>query len=508
MDLKEILEKKISESKVLEYKAAENTLPKDFWRTYSSFGNTSGGTVILGIHQKNENDSLHLLGVNNPDKIITELYNAVNDPNKVSYNLISDENIKKHVIKDKQGIEKEIITVKINEAPIEKKPIYLNRDIRNSYKRQGDGDRKLTEDDIRYFVVNSKSEVDTELLTGYDMDDLNEDSIKRFKSLLIEASEKNRKYEDMDDKDFLTHLGVFKKERSSGIYKLTTGGLIFFGRYNSICDRFPKFQLDYFEKSESNYGVRWDDRVSTGDMLYPDLNMFDFYEIVNDKLNRTTKDEFRLDMKEGKRLPYKHGLQKALREALVNMLMHAYYDAAYPLKVTAYSDYYEFTNPGGMRITESEFIHGGNSNMRNSVIPTLFRRIGAAERAGSGGEIIFDFANKYGLISPELELLGESTTIRIWKIDLKYNIKSLNKNQQLIMDFVIENGEIRKKDAETLGLSNHVFRVTIKSLLEQKYLERYGNSSATKYILYRSSEENYYSYKKYLQEIESEIKKL
>lgn len=105
-----------------------------------------------------------------------------------------------------------------------------------------------------------------------------------------------------------------------------------------------------------------------------------------------------LDESTKMRLPFKSDLLTSVREALVNSLMHAYYDSDTPIRINAYPDYYEFINPGKMRITVDEFIHGGNSNIRNHTMSSIMRRIGISEKAGSGGPRIFDVASKLSLI--------------------------------------------------------------------------------------------------------------
>ena len=122
---------------------------------------------------------------------------------------------------------------------------------------------------------NSHDDIDSELLNNFDETDLNIETVNYYKNLLIELTG-NTKYSTMSLRNFLIEVGVFKKDRTYGTYKLTAGGLLFFGKYNSIISRYPKFQLDYFEKDNS-LSTRWNDRVSTGDMMYPDLNMFDFF---------------------------------------------------------------------------------------------------------------------------------------------------------------------------------------------------------------------------------------
>ena len=63
--------------------------------------------------------------------------------------------------------------------------------------------------------------------------------------------------------------------------------------------------------------------------------------------------------------------------------MHAYYDTKQSIKIVNCEDFIEFYNPGNMRINKEDFIHGGHSKDRNSILSTLFRRVGYSEKAGS-----------------------------------------------------------------------------------------------------------------------------
>lgn len=74
-------------------------------------------------------------------------------------------------------------------------------------------------------------------------------------------------------------------------------------------------------------------------MAYPEMNVYKFLKIVLEKLNLIIKDTFMLEEDSKTRLPYKSDLLTSVREALINALMHAYYDSDKPIKITAYPDY-------------------------------------------------------------------------------------------------------------------------------------------------------------------------
>lgn len=480
----------------IEYKTAKNQLPKSIWETYSAFANTEGGLIILGYDER----SNEWTGVDDPIKLRDDFLNTVNNPSKVSFNVICNKDIIIEEYKDVQ-----IVIIKVNEATYSQKPVYLNSRLDNSYLRLGDGDRLANQSQLKAMITGSQEEVDTELLNNYDLNDLNLKTLDTYKEMLVQKSG-NKKYDKMDYQALLIEIGAYKKDRSNNnLYKMTTGCLLFFGKYQSIRDRFPGFQLDYFEKS-SSLDIRWDDRVSTGDMQYPDLNVFDFLLIVMDKLSLTTKDAFKIDSQSQLRLPFKKDLSESIREALVNSLMHAYYDADFPIKITTYQDYYEFINPGEMRITVPEFILGGTSKIRNTTISTFLRRIGISEKAGSGGPKIFDVAEKYSLRLPEISRKQDRTIVRIWKVDLFNSLSDLEDNEQMILKFIIENGSIaRKQMIQELELGEYQYTKAINALLEQDLIIRLGNGPGTRYELPKNAEERAYAIKKQLKNIEDNI---
>lgn len=117
-------------------------------------------------------------------------------------------------------------------------------------------------------------------------------------------------------------MGLFRIDRNDGRkWKLTLAGLLFLGTEEAILSRIPHFHLDYLNKRGNN--ARWSDRVSSGDLNYQNLNIFKFYSIVLNKLFLTIREPFELDKKAIRKSSAE--LEIIIREALVNMLVHADY---------------------------------------------------------------------------------------------------------------------------------------------------------------------------------------
>lgn len=469
----------------LEYKTATWQLPKSFWETVSSFANTEGGLIVLGVKEDKTNHQYEISGVDDFATVKQEIFNGNNNPNCISSPIINDSDVKIFECFGKTLIEVLIWPEQYNKRPLKAKNI--------AYIRTDDGDRKATDDQLKYFIVEHQREIDTRLLRNFDFDDLNNIDLREYEILL--HSNTNTQYRDLENLAF--NLGVFRRDRTSDdkIKRLTEGGLLFFGKYNSITDRFPHFQLDY-RKYDHDGDTDWSDRVSSGDMNFPELNVFSFYNLVIPKLAAGIPDKYSQD-ESLTRGSYYSDLKIAAKEALVNVLMHAYYDGESSVVIIDKPSYLEFKNPGTMRVSEDSFLRGQESIIRNTQISTLFRKIGISEKAASGGPRILKAASRNHLLPPEITVDHQSntTTIRIWKVDA---VTILSKDleddiERFIVNYVNQHNEFKFSNlySATSGKFGSEARVRkrLNKLIDEDIIVSHGNGKSRTYGIKKTEEQ-------------------
>lgn len=466
--------KTIKERHIIELKKAQNAVPKSFWESYSSFSNTEGGVVVFGVEEgKDENI---ITGVNNPENIVSDLWNQLSNKNKVSYNSLNNDDIIIRTTEDN----KSIILINVKEVAWNKKPVYINDNINRSYIRTGDGDRLINEEQLKIIMRNSSPQVDSLLLNSFSIKDLDPISVSSFKEKVTSRYPANG-YEELNPEDFLIEHGIMRENRSTNKINPTRGGLLFLGKYNSIREIYPSFHMDYFNRRGNN--ERWIDRIATDEPNKFQMNIYNFYNLVNEKLNVLIHNEFKLD--DTNTRIENNQFNEAIREAFVNTLAHADYDLALPsVKIEIFDGWMRFVNPGAMLVSISEFVQGGISKPRNEIIMKSFRLLGASERQGFGGPQIFKSAKSNDYRIPEIYTSLEYTELKLWYIDLIDSYPELSAEERSVYECVIKSpGAISKREIEeSLNLTEYRVRKTLESLLSSEKIERVGNGPSTKYI--------------------------
>ena len=415
MEAKEIIELlKYGEHINLECKKAENQLPKSVWETYSSFANTDGGIILLGVEEKLKeidfNKRFNFVSIQNPQQRIIEFWNTINS-SKVSSNLLMDSDI---------GIcnvnNADIIWIKIPRAEYKYRPVYINENpYKGTFKRNHEGDYHCTEDEVKAMIRDANdSGNDGSLLRGFTVDDIDMNSLHSYR---IEFQNRNPEHvwNGLDDVLFLEKMKCYSLDRETGDKWLTTAGLLMFGKGSSIIDRFDNIRMDYIDKSNLVPGSRWSDRI-TYDGRWEN-NLYSFVRIVMPKLVFGIRQPFKL---KGLIRVDDTPVRKAIREAVINMVIHSDYMVNGLLKVVKTDMGFEFSNPGNLKLSVQRIYEGGHSMARNPRLQTMFRMIGYGDNLGSGFPTILQAWGEEKWRKPDLQENEDlnQVELKLWKISL------------------------------------------------------------------------------------------
>lgn len=155
-----------------------------------------------------------------------------------------------------------------------------------------------------------------------------------------------------------------------------------FGKYESITNPSgaPMYFVDYRERiTTDNPDIRWTHRI------YPDgmweANLYQYYVRVYNRLIQSLPRPFM--MKDGVRQE-ETPAHDAVREALINCIIHQDVNAQRHIIVECTDDSLVFMNQGMMLVSRQQYFEGGRSICRNPILQKMFMMLGRAEKAGSG----------------------------------------------------------------------------------------------------------------------------
>lgn len=373
-DLELLRESVDLECKLAAGRDGQGALPEDFWPTYSSFANTQGGVVVLGVREKQLQFSV--VGITNVAKVRKDLFDALNNRLKVSTNLLTDESVIEITLEGRT-----ILVIEIPRATRKQRPVYLTSNplAGHTYRRLNDGDRPLPDDEVKRMLAEQVEDSrDDRILRGYSFEDLDLETFRAYRQVFANR-DPGHPWNAHEDLEFLRQIGGWRRDRETGEGGLTLAGLLMFGQMASIQDELPNYMLDYQERPEAKTEKRWIDRLTLDGKWSG--NLFDFYRKVYLKLTADLKVPFRLEKGERKD---ETPIHEALREALANVIVHADYSDRASVLVVKRPDMFGFRNPGLMRIPVEIALHGGEPDCRNRTLHKMFRFVGVGEQAGTG----------------------------------------------------------------------------------------------------------------------------
>ena len=284
----------------------------------------------------------------------------------------------------------------------------------------------------------------------------------------------------METIEFLMKIGALKKNRSTEKIESTLGGLLVFGKTESIKEAIPFIHFDYFDKSIISK-ERWNDRV-VYDGTWGEGNLYNFFFTVIQKLYNLIEKNFKIADDNLSRVDHSD-IHIAIREAFVNSIIHADFKIEEPLVVTKYPNYFQFENPGTLRVSKKQFFAGEHSKPRNNAIQEIFRHIKLCERAGTGIPKILKAVKENSLKYPDIEEKKDSVVFIFWDTSYIESIENINETEKKILNLLLTNKTLSNKQIrESLNVTKYESITALNSLMEKAYIEKTGEGAGTKYI--------------------------
>ena len=397
MNAQELLESLtlLDENERIEAKRAQD-VGKSLLETMCAFANEpgmDGGWLLLGVAPDEQAlfPGYAVEGVTDPDKlsadIASQCASVFNMPLRVDIRTESLEG-------------KPVIVVSVPEAAPQAKPIYFKSTglPRGAFRRIGSTDQRCTEDDLEALYASRQHEsFDAGLVAGAELDDLDEKVIADYRAARAEA---NPDAEELRwaDLELLQALNAVRRD-ASGAWKPTVAGLLLFGTAVALRRSFPMTRVDYIRVPGREWVPHPERRFDTVELRAPMFSLLRRIQaaILDDLPKSFGLEEGQLQRSDQPVIPL-----RALREVLVNALMHRSYRAHAPVQVIRYANRLEIRNPG-FSLKSRDHLGEPGSMSRNPHIAAVLHETRFAETKGSGIRAIREAMDKAGLVPPLFE---------------------------------------------------------------------------------------------------------
>ena len=435
------------ESKTVEYK---REYTEDIKYAVVAFANTEGGKIYIGV-----DDDGHTCGISEPDKVMLRITNMIRDTIRPDVTMFIDCNIS-----EMEGNTVIIVTVLRGTA----RPYYLaNKGVRPEgvYVRQGSSSVPASETAILNMIKETSG-------------DCYENSRSINQQLTFE---KTSSYFAKNDIDFgeaqMRTLNMIGEDKTfTNLAMLLSDQCV------------HNLKLAIFQGGQKT--VFLDRREFTGSLLEQLEEAFSYIDLSN----RTRAEFVGLERIDRRNYP-----PEAIREALLNAIVHRDYSISSSTLISIFDDRIEFVSIGGLvRGISFDDIMLGVSVLRNPHLANVFYRLKLIEAYGTGILKIYESYANYAE-KPKIEVSNNAFKITLPNInfisvpehekDGKIIIKSVpqKERQDFIMKLFNTHEVITRNDIETaLKVSQATAILIIREMLEKGQLIK---DKGGKYSRYR-----------------------
>ena len=443
--INDVITKK-AESQTIEIKSAEHGCPTRLFDTLSSFSNQDdGGIIIFGIDEK---DNFAIKGVYDAQdlqKKVTEQCKQMEPAVRALFTMCE--------IGEKILVSAEIPGVDVSDRPVFYKGVGR---IKGSYIRVGESDEPMSEYEIySYEAFRKRIRDDIRIVEGAKIQLFDEKRMAEYLSRV--KSERKNLADNVSDDEILELMGV----TSDGTP--TLAGLMTFSKYPQTY--FPQLcitavALPGTEMGETGTdGERFiDNKRITG--AIPDMLEEAVEFVRTNSRTKTIIDD------NGKRVDKNEYPIKAVREAILNALVHrdySIYTENTPIRIEMYRDRMEVTNSGGLYGKISiDALGKVHPETRNAALANMLELLNITENRYSGIPTMRrEFLNA-GLPAPNFSVIhGE------FKVVMRNGY--LN-NSCSMEDSILDFCEIPRSRAELIEFTgksrNYVLKQLIAPLVE------------------------------------------
>ncbi len=408
----------------------------------TAFANSDGGKLYIGVQ-----DDGTVVGVKNADETALQISNMVRDAIKpdltmfLHYDTLEIEGKHMVVIDIQRGTERPYYIAKKGLRP------------EGVYVRQGYSSVPATDTVIRQMIKETDG-----------------DRYEKMRSLVQELTFQ------ITEKEFSIREIPFGSKQMQTLQLLNLDGI-----YTNLALLLSEQCMHTIKVAvfqDTDQSIFKDRHEFTGSLMQQLNDVYSYIDLRNQTY--ATFDKLR-------RVDTRDYPEVAVRETLLNVLVHRDYGISASALISIFSDRMEFVSVGGLLPgIDLEDVMVGLSVCRNQNLANVFYRLGLIEAYGTGiGKILkaYEDTGKMPVIQ---------TTNHAFKITLpniNYNVEqkptdSVVSHEGRIIDFVQKNSSITRVDVEVeFGISASSASRMLRRMVEKGLLVQYGKGKSSKYIL-------------------------